>query len=371
MTSKKRNQIVIRTSIIGILSNIALAFIKAVIGIFTNSIAIVIDAVNNLSDVLSSTVTIIGTRLSGKSPDKEHPLGHGRLEYVSAMIIGIIIIYAGVGGLVGSIKKIVAPPEVNYDFVSLLIIAITVLVKIVLGIYVKRTGERIESLSLIASGKDALFDSLISAATLVSALLFVWKGIRVEAWIACIISMLVIKAGIKMLRETGSKIIGERLDSDLTRKIKATISAHKGVYGTHDLILHNYGNHVVIGSANIEIANNFNADQIDELTRHLKREIYSKYNVELTAIGIYAYADPKSITAKVRYDVLDIVLSNSGVMGLHGFFMDKNKKCITFDMIVGFDVKNPNEIYDQVMSSLKAKYPRYEFIITMDTDISD
>jgi len=163
MDSAERERVIVRTSIIGIVANVLLVAFKAVVGLAANSIAIVLDAVNNLTDALSSVITILGTKLAGKSPDRDHPLGHGRYEYLSAMVIVAIVLYAGITSLVESVRKIIEPEVADYSFVTLVIVAAAVVVKIVLGRYVSAKGKQVDSGSLIASGKDALFDSAISA----------------------------------------------------------------------------------------------------------------------------------------------------------------------------------------------------------------
>ena len=161
-----RDKIIVRTSIIGIAANLLLAGFKAAVGILANSISIVLDAVNNLSDALSSVITIIGTKLAGKAPDKKHPMGYGRIEYLSAMIISMIVLYAGITSLVESVKKIIHPEKAEYTGVTLLIVAAAVVVKLLLGRHVKATGQKVNSGSLIASGEDARLDAVISASTL-------------------------------------------------------------------------------------------------------------------------------------------------------------------------------------------------------------
>ena len=219
-----RNQVIIKTSVIGILTNILLAAFKAAVGILSHSIAVTLDAVNNLSDALSSIITIIGTKLASRLPDRKHPLGHGRIEYLSAMIVSGIVLYAGITALVESVKKIITPEKANYTPVSLLIIAVAIAVKLVLGRYVKGQGERVNSGSLIASGSDATFDAILSASVLGSAIIYLASGVSLEAYVGVIIAIFIIKSGIEMMRETLSEILGERADSELTKKIKSLLT---------------------------------------------------------------------------------------------------------------------------------------------------
>ena len=252
-TERSREKTIIRTSIIGIIANVLLAAFKAVVGLMANSIAIVLDAVNNISDAGSSLITIVGTKLAGREPDKKHPFGYGRIEYLSAMIISVIVLYAGISSLIESVKKIIHPQAADYSALSLIIVAAAVVVKILLGRYVKRVGQRVNSDSLINSGQDASLDSIISASTLAAAAIYLIFHISLEAWLGAVISIVIIKSGIEMLRDTISKILGEHNDLELARQIRQTITGFDGVQGVYDLVLNNYGPDNWNGSVHIEI----------------------------------------------------------------------------------------------------------------------
>ena len=186
-----RNKIIIRTSIIGIAANLFLVAFKAVVGLLANSIAVILDAVNNLSDAVSSVITILGTRLAGRKPDADHPYGHGRYEYLSAMVVSAIVIYAGVTAFVESVKKIIYPEMPDYSAVSLIIIGGAVIVKFFLGRYVKSVGKRINSNSLVSSGSDALFDAVLSLSVFVSAVIYISTGLSLEAYVGVLISIFI------------------------------------------------------------------------------------------------------------------------------------------------------------------------------------
>ena len=230
-----REKQIIKTSIVGIIANIALASFKAVVGLLSRSVAITLDAVNNLSDALSSIITIIGTKIANKKPDKKHPLGHGRVEYLSTLVISIIILYAGVTALIESVKKIIHPEVPDYSAAAIIIVTVAIFVKIFLGLYVKKKGNEYKSDALIASGTDALFDSIISTATLVAAIVFIITGFSLESYLGVIISLIIIKSGFEMIRETISEILGERVDADIARKVKSIIKEFPDVYGAYDL----------------------------------------------------------------------------------------------------------------------------------------
>lgn len=366
-----RNKIIIRTSIIGILANVFLAAFKAVVGFFTNSIAISLDAVNNLSDALSSVITIIGTKLAGRRPDKKHPFGHGRIEYLSAVTISVIVLYAGISALVESIKKIITPEAPDYTPVALIIVAVAVLVKIVLGTYVRRTGVKVNSDSLVASGKDALLDSVISASTLVAAGIYLIWGISLEAWLGAVISLIIIKSGIDMLREGVSSIVGERVDSELTNGIKETILKFEDVRGVYDLILHNYGPDSYIGSVHIELPDTYTMNQLDRLERDIADAVYCDHKVILAGIGIYSACTDGGKAEEILTDIRKTVMKYQYVLQLHGFSFNEDEKEIRFDLVIDFAAPDRNALYQQIVSEVQNKYPDYKLRATLDTDFSD
>ncbi|MBR5768916.1 MAG: cation transporter, partial [Clostridia bacterium] len=206
----KREKAIVKTSVIGIITNVFLAGFKAAVGIIANSIAVTLDAVNNLSDALSSVVTIIGAKLGSKAPNKKHPLGYGRIEYLSSMIVAAIVLYAGITSMVESVKKIITPEAADYNTLSLVIISVAIVVKLILGQYVKKQGKKHNSGALVASGADALFDAVLSASVLASAIVYMVWGVSLEAYVGVVISVFIIKAGIEMMIETVNDILGKR-----------------------------------------------------------------------------------------------------------------------------------------------------------------
>lgn len=369
--SLSRDKIIVRTSITGIVANVLLAAFKAVVGAIAGSIAIVLDAVNNISDAASSLITIIGTKLAAKEPDRKHPFGYGRVEYLSAMIISVIVLYAGITSLIESVKKIIEPETPDYSAVTLIIVAAAVLVKIFLGRYVKKTGERVNSDSLINSGKDAVLDSVISASTLVAAVIFLLTGLSLEAWLGAVISIIIIKSGIEMLRETLSEILGERADAELAREIKKTVVSFPEVSGAYDLVLNNYGPDNYNGSIHIEVPDTLSASELDELIRSITMKVYLEQNVILTAIGVYSLNTKDEKAVEMRNAISSLVLSKEHVLQMHGFYVNEEKKTIRFDVIVSFDAKDRRAVYEEICSEVAALYPDYSLEIVLDTDFSE
>ena len=366
-----RDAVIVRTSIIGIVANVLLAAFKAFVGLTANSIAIVMDAVNNLSDAESSIITIVGTKLAGKEPDRKHPFGYGRIEYLSAMVISILVLNAGITSFVESVKKIIHPDTPDYRAASLIIVAVAVVVKIILGRYVKSVGEKVHSDSLVNSGEDARLDAIISASTLVAAAIYLLFHISLEAWLGAIIAAVIIKSGFEMLRETLSRILGERTDAEKARDIKATVTSYPEISGVYDLVLHNYGPDSYNGSIHIEVPDTLSADALDKLIRKVTLDVFQKHNVILTAIGVYSIntKDPEAIAA--RENVRKIVMSNPYILQMHGFYLDKAEKTIRFDVVVSFDASDRRQVYQEICDKVQQEYPDYTLQVAMDTDFSE
>ena len=368
---KIRERTIVKTSIIGIITNVFLAGFKAVIGLLSNSIAIVMDAVNNISDAGSSIITIIGTKLAGREPDKKHPFGYGRIEYLSAMVISVIILYAGVTSLVESIKKIINPDIPDYSTVSLIIVGVAVVVKIVLGRYVKSVGKKVNSASLVNSGEDATLDSVISASTLLAAIIFMITDVSLEAWLGAVISLVIIKSGIEMLKDTVSQILGERNDPDLTNSIKETVREFPDVQGAYDLVLNNYGPDTWNGSIHIEVPDTYTASQLDKLIRKIQETVYLKYRVVLTAIGVYSVNTKDTEIMEAEKSIREIVLAHQHVLQMHGFYMDKEEKSMRFDIVVSFNAGDRRAVYQAVTADVQKAFPDYKVQLSMDTDFSE
>ena len=371
MNPSDRERVIVRTSIIGIVANVLLVVFKAAVGLAANSIAIVLDAVNNLTDALSSVITIIGTKIANKRPDRKHPLGHGRYEYLSAMVIVAIVLYAGVTSLVESVKKIIFPEAVDYSAVTLIIVAAAVIVKIILGRYVSAKGKQVDSGSLVASGKDALFDAAISASVLAAALVYLGTGVSLEAYVGVLISVVIIKAGIDMLREALDDIVGTRPDAELAKGIKQTICADPEVLGAYDLLLDSFGPDLTIGAVHVEVPDVMTAAQIDAMTRRLQAKVYEEHHIVLATVGIYSRNTSDDEAAEVRSTITRMVMDHEGVLQMHGFYIDLERKSASFDLIIDFSAPNRHELYDHIASEAQSLYPDYTFQIALDRDLSD
>ncbi len=370
-TAKSRDAVIVRTSIIGILANVFLAAFKAAVGLASNSIAIVMDAVNNVSDAASSVITIVGTKLAGKEPDRKHPFGYGRIEYLSAMLISFLVLSAGITAFVESVKKILQPDVPDYSAVTLIIVAVAVVVKIVLGRYVRSVGKKVNSDSLVNSGEDATLDSVISASTLVAAAIYLLFHVSLEAWLGAVIALVIIRSGIEMLRDTLSRILGERADAELARAIKATVCSYPEISGAYDLVLHNYGPDSFNGSIHVEVPDTLSADDLDKLIRKVTMDVYHQHNVILTAIGVYSVNTKNPEAVEARAKVTGIVMSHEHILQMHGFYFDPAEKTIRFDIVVSFSAPDRHRAYQEVCEAVQKEFPDYRLQVAMDTDFSE
>lgn len=372
ITSSERETAIIRTSAIGIAANVALAAFKAAVGILSNSIAVTLDAVNNLSDAISSIITIVGTKLSNKKADREHPFGHGRIEYITTTVIAAIIMYAGISSLIKSIQDIMDPVTPDYSPLSLVIIAVAVLVKIILGHYVRSVGNRVNSDTLIASGSDALFDATLSTSVLTAALIFIFTKISLEAYVGVIISVFIIKASIELLQGSIKEIIGMRPDAALSTLIYDIVKEDPDAEGVYDLIIHNYGPDRFVGSFHTEVLDTTSAIEIDTMTRRLSTEIYKQTSgkIIIAAIGIYARNTTDNRIVKMRTEVTEMALAHEGVLQVHGFIADIENQFMAFDTVIEFGYDGKQIVHD-IIHEVEAAYPDMNVSVLLDRDTSD
>ena len=366
-----REKTIVMTGIVGIVANVLLASFKALVGVAVHSTAMVLDAVNNFSDVLSSLVTIIGTKIASRKPDKKHPLGHGRVEYLAQMIIAALILYAGITALWESIKKIITPVDPDHSAVSLALISVAIVVKIFLGLYVRKQGKKAKSELLISSGTDALFDAILSTAVLISAIILLIFKFNIEAYVSVIIAVFILKAGIEIIIEAVDDMLGHRVEVEYTKKVKESVLSFDEVYGAYDIVLHNYGPDKYLGSVHIEVDDRMTADKIDSLTRNITQKVCEDTGIILTAVGVYSNNSSNERLMKMRKDITELVVDHKHILQLHGFYVDEEKKRITFDVVVDFDEQDREGLLKHIVGDVKNALPEYEVVVAMDSDISD
>ena len=370
-TGQKRDRVIVRTSLIGILTNLLLSGFKVTVGILSSSVAVINDAINNLTDAISSVVTIIGTKVAGKAPDRKHPLGHGRVEYLTAMIVAVIVGYAGITALVESIKKIITPEEPSYSTVSFIILGVAVAVKIGLGLYTRAVGKKVHSEALEGSGKDALSDAILSGSTIVSAVIYTVWGLSLEAYLGVIISFFIIRTAFQLLRSTVSEILGERAEHAYTLSVRDAAASVPGVLGVYDLILNNYGPDKYIVSMHIEVDHSATAREIDRMIRGIEGNVYRETGAIVGGVSIYSVGDESEEAASMRRTAEELVTAQEHALQMHAFRVEEEQKLVRFDIVVDFETKDRAAVVAEVRREMEERYPDYHFLVLLDADLSD
>lgn len=368
--TQRRDRTIVKASVVGIVTNLCLVAFKMGVGLLANSISIVLDAMNNLSDALSSVITIVGTKLAGRPPDKKHPFGYGRVEYLTAIIISGIVLFAGGSFAVTSVQKIITPDETNYSLVTIVIVAVAIVTKLLLGAYTKRVGRSAGSDALVASGSDATFDAVISAGTLAGAVVAMTTGYVLDGWIGAIISLVIIKAGLEMLLDTLSSIVGRRADSDLAKEIKMTLCSVKGILGAYDLVLHNYGPTKSMGSVNVAVYDWRTAAELHAISKQAQQLILDRFHISLY-IGFYAVNTHPGYLQDLETEIREKMRGYPYVLSIHAFYEDKATGDLSFDAVIDFECPDSRKLVEQIQADLEEKYPGRAFHIRIDRAYSD
>ena len=353
-----RSQQIIRTSWIGIAANVLLAGFKAAVGILASSVAIVMDAVNNLSDALSSVITIVGTKLSQRPADRKHPFGFGRIEYFSAIIIAVIVLSAGITSLIESVKKIFDPIEPSYTTTTLVVIVVAIVVKLMLGQYVKRKGEQLKSDALIASGSDALFDAVITLATLISAGVMLLWGVSLDGILGALISIVIIKAGIEMLASPVNELLGTSISADFAKQIQKEVSDFEGVHGVFDLILH------------INVYDTMSAHEIHGLTRKITMQMFKRHGIVMT-VGVYAIATGENRRAELQSKVMQTLTARKDIVQVHGFYYSEKENLLSVDVVPDISVHDDAAFVSLLTNEIQPLVPDMQVAIVVDHNYSE
>ncbi|MBO4369935.1 MAG: cation transporter [Paludibacteraceae bacterium] len=363
-----REQAITRTSVIGIIINVFLVIFKALVGFLANSLTIMVDAVNNLTDVMSAVITIGGIKLAHKRADKEHPFGHGRFEYFSSILIALLVFGAGVLSLVESIRKIIHPLQTAYTWVTLLVVFAAIASKIFITVFYRKNGKKYKSDALLASSYDALFDILISISTLIGAVTNMIWSFNIDGYIGVLISVFIVKAGVELIISPLNEVVGARADLDLCRKINSEVCQIDGVMGAYDLVVHNYGPERIIGSVYIEIDASKRADEVQMLCHRIELALRDKYGIDMT-IGIYTISDATTEVGQMQRKIKQMVLQYPGIVQAHGIVADPMMRELSLDILVDYR-QDTEAIAQQVLDDLQSKYPDYHIKLKKDLDFS-
>lgn len=358
---------VVTVSIVGILVNVALGVIKIIVGNAANSVAVTSDAVNNFADSISSLVTIITMIIVGKGATRKHPFGFGRVEYFSSIIISVLVLFTGGEFMVESIKHIIHPAATSYGNIALVLLVVAILAKIFLGLYTRRQGKKANSPNLVASGQDALSDAILTGVTFVGALLSRFAHWNIDGWIGAIVSIFVLKSGLEILLDVVNKLLGDRPDAELGDMIMKEITAAPGIIGAYDLILHNYGPNIFIGNVNVELDEQLSIRDAYEIVKPLSVKIANEYGVFMY-FGFYAVNTTDEKTMEMNRKVKDTLLKDPDVLQVHAFYVEQDKKFMSFDVVLDFNVKDQLAKEKAIRDKVHSLFPDYEVEMVFDKD---
>ncbi len=365
-----REKAIANTSIVGIIVNLLLAGMKGAVGVISNSVAITMDAVNSLTDAVSSAVTLVGTKLSTHPPTKNHPFGFGRIEYMTALIVSIVILYAGVSAMLESVEHIIEPSDTDYPIIVLIVLALAVVIKLSLGGYMIAMGKKTGSTALSGSGKDSMYDAFLTLSVLISAIIFIFFGVSIDAYVGVVISLFILKTGVEIMIGSFGDMFGRRSDSDVTKRIKDIVRSEPGVSGAYDLIINNYGPGRDYASIHVEVDSSMTAEEIDDLSRKLQIRVMEETKVALTAIGIYSVDNNDAETVAMKEKVKGIVMAHDWALEMHGFHLDRERMIIRFDVVLSFGVDR-GEALETLVNEVSKEIPDYKPAIILDVDLSD
>lgn len=352
---------------IGIVANVLIAGVKIVAGLLASSIAIVSEGVNNAADALTSILTLVGTRLAGRHPDAKHPFGYGRIEYLTGLVIAIVILVSGMQMLIESVRLIFRPEPLAISSVSLAIVAVSAVVKFALGLYTIARGRTARSDALIGVGLECRADAYVSVITIGVAVLFLLTGISIDAYAGVVMSALILKAGGEVLLKTVSELIGRPGEKELALKLYALVRATPGVVGAADLMLHNYGPGAWSGSVNVEIDHAKTVGEVYAVLHELQLKIMHEEHVTMV-FGVYAVDNDHAETRAMRQLVLAFVKEHAHVKSFHAIYLEPGTNRLYCDFIVDYAMKDWDALRAEFVAYMKLKAPAHEIVLTIETE---
>ena len=367
MTAAERTGIINRTSILGIVVNVLIAGVKIAAGLLASSVAIVSEGVNNAADALTSVLTMVGTRLAGRHPDAKHPFGYGRIEYLTGLVVAVVIIVSGVQMLIESVKLIFRPEELSISYVSLAIVAVSAVVKFFLGLYTIARGRVAQSDALVGVGLACRGDSYISIITIGVAVVFLLTGVSLDAYAGVVMSAIILKAGVEVLLKIVSELIGRPGEKELATKIYQLVRATPGVVGAADMMLHNYGPNAWSGSVNVEIDHAKSVGEVYAMLHELQLGIMHEEHVTMV-FGVYAVDDDHVETRRIRRTILEYVKAHEHVKSFHAVYLEPGTNRLYCDLVVDYELADWGALRADFLDYMKAKVPGRDVVLTVETE---
>lgn len=356
-------------SVVGIFCNVLLFSVKLAIGLILSSLAVTADAFNNLSDAASSIISFVGVKMAGKPADAEHPFGHGRIEYIAALIVSFLVIEVGFTFFKSSISKIMHPEEITFDPIPFIILILSILVKLWMAFFNNKLGKRIDSKVMLATAADSLGDVITTSATVISIVICHFTSINVDAIAGLIVSGIVIWSGVSIAKDTLEPLIGQRVPSELYQKITDMVESYEGIVGAHDLIVHNYGPNRSMATIHAEVPNDVSIEASHEIIDRIERDAKKELNILLVI-----HMDPVEMRDEEVLELRDktshIVHALDPELHFHDFrvLKENEQKNLIFDLVVpdSYTEKDANRVMHQLIALLHEMEKNVDCIITLD-----
>ena len=356
-------------SVVGIFCNVLLFSVKLAIGLILSSLAVTADAFNNLSDAASSIISFVGVKMAGKPADAEHPFGHGRIEYIAALIVSFLVIEVGFTFFKSSISKIMHPEEITFDPVPFIILILSILVKLWMAFFNNKLGKRIDSKVMLETAADSLGDVITTSATVISIVICHFTSINVYSIAGLIFSGIVIWSGVSIAKDTLEPLIGQRVPSELYQKITDMVESYEGIVGAHDLIVHNYGPNRSMATIHAEVPNDVSIETSHEIIDRIERDAKKELNILLVI-----HMDPVEMRDEEVLELRDktshIVHALDPELHFHDFrvLKENEQKNLIFDLVVpdSYTEKDANRVMHQLIALLHEMEKNVDCIITLD-----
>ena len=360
----------ILASIVGICCNLLLFASKLFIGVLVNSVSVMADAFNNLSDAASSIIGFIGVRMAGKPADSDHPFGHGRIEYISAFIVAFLVIQVGFSLFKTSLGKVLHPEEVYFKWISVLILLISVGVKFWLSLFNRKLGSRINSKVMEATAADAMGDVMTTSAAILSLLALKYLNWNIDGIVGLAVSVAVMYGGLNIAKDTLAPLIGEAIEPEVYEEISNFVEGYEGILGTHDLIVHNYGPSHSMASIHAEVPSNYDPEYSHEIIDRIERDAAKKLGIFLV-IHMDPVETADAQVAEVKAEVQEVLHQMDERLSLHDFRMVDGEKWINliFDVVVPFSYGENDrpKLREAIEEEVRSLDERYHCVITFDS----
>ena len=362
-----REGVITSVSGLGIVVNLLIAAVKVILGALASSIAIVSEGVNNAADALTSVLTLIGTKLAGRHPDEKHPFGYGRVEYLTSLVVSVLITVTGAEMLISSVKLIFNPEEMSVSVLSVIIVAASAVVKFLLGGYTVKKGKDVDSGALVAVGSECKSDSYASIITIASTVIFLVFGLSLDAYAGIITSALIIKAGVEVLVDTVGELIGRPGEKELADKLYREIRGTDGIINAVDMMLHNYGPDAWSGSVNIELDHKLTIGEAYQFIHALQLKIMHEYNVVMV-FGMYAVDSDTEAARALRTDIASYIRAHDHLLSYHAVYLEPETDRIYCDIIVDYSLPDWQAAREEFLAYMADRYPGREVILTLETE---